>query len=74
MGHHDRRGNAQDTGGQGDALSVVAGRKRHHAGLSLTFVETRQRIERAAKFEGAHALVVLTLEEHLGIELPVQGA
>ncbi|MNI94266.1 hypothetical protein D3C76_1059120 [compost metagenome] len=72
MGHHDGRGNTQDTCRQGDALGVIAGRKRHHAGFTLALVETGQCIKSTAELESAHALIVLALEEHLGTQLSVQ--
>lgn len=72
--HDDRCGNTQQLRGQRDGLRMVARRKRDDARRALPLVELRQCVERAAKLEGAHALEVLALEEHLRAEHLVDGA
>ena len=66
--HHDRRGNAEHARRQRDRLRMVAGRERDDTVAALLRVEARQRVERAAELECAHALQVLALEEHLRAE------
>jgi hypothetical protein len=60
-----RRGRANELRGERDALAVVAGGRGHHAGRAAGRVEACEGVERAADLEGAGALEVLELEEHL---------
>ena len=53
---------------------MVARGKRDHAGPALAFIKAREGVEGAAELEGAHALQVLALEEHLGAEFGVHRA
>ena len=55
------------------ALRMVAGRERKHTAGALTRVELRQRVERAAKLEGAGTLEVLAFEKQLGAHALICG-
>src|SRR6185369_10869083 len=71
--HHDGGRNAQQTGRQRYCLRVIAGGKRDHPCLALRRAEFRQRVVSAAKLESSHALQVLALEKHVGLQLAVGG-
>jgi hypothetical protein len=55
-------------------LRVISGRERDDAAPPLIIVELRQRVERATKFEGAHALEIFAFEKHFGAEFVVDRA
>ena len=63
--HDDRRRDAEELRGQGDALGVVAGGEGDHAAAALGFGDLQQGVHRAADLERAGALEVLALEPHL---------
>ena len=64
----DRRPHAEEAGGVGDRLAVVAGRGGDHAALPLVCAELRDQVDPAAHLEGADRLVVLVLDEDVGAE------
>ena len=72
--HEDDARNVEQVPRERDRLRVIAGRKGQHPTAPLGGGEARQRIEGAAKLEGAGALEVFALEEQVrvgpGIERP----
>src|SRR5439155_877805 len=61
----DARRDADELRREGDALTVVAGRRGDHTRSARRRIELEDRVERAADLERARALQVLELEEHV---------
>ena len=59
--HHDRRRNAEQSRVIGEALRVIAGRRRDHAAPAFVRRELEQCVARAALLEAAGALQVVEL-------------
>ena len=64
--HDDDARDVEHLSGERDGLRVVAGREGDDAAAALVGVQSRERVVRAAKLEGAGALQVFALEEQLG--------
>ncbi len=67
-GHEDRRLHAERARRERDALRVVAGARRDDAAGALVGAERRDAVVGAADLEGAGALEVLGLHQHLGAD------
>jgi hypothetical protein len=67
LGDADRRLHAEEAGGIGDRLSVVSGRGGDDAAFAFFLVELGDQVDPAPDLEGADRLVVLVLDEHLGV-------
>src|SRR5207247_10238871 len=61
----DARRDANELRREGDALTVVAGRRGDHTRSARRRIELEDRVERAADLERARALQVLELEEYV---------
>ena len=59
--HHDSDGNGQQAGVIGNALCVIAGRRRDHAPFAGFVRKLQQRVARAALLETAGALQIVEL-------------
>ena len=59
-------GNAQRFGGDGDRLSMIAGRIRDHAARQVVVGNRQDEVGRAPDLERAAALEVFALEEDAG--------
>ena len=68
------RGMSSSCPGERDGLRVIAGGEGHDAAAAFVGREARERVVGAAELEGAAALEVLALEEHLGAGAGVDGA
>ena len=73
LGDADRRLHAEQARGEGDRLTVVAGRRGHDAALPLARGELGDEIDSSPNLEGPDRLVVLVLDEDLGAEQIVEG-
>lgn len=73
LGYADRRLNAEAAGGIGDRLAVVPGRGRDHSALVLLRAELRDQVDPVPDLEGADRLMVLVLDEDLGVGQRVQA-
>ena len=66
---HDDLGLDREPGTrEGDALGVVAGRRRHHPGATLPLGEVAHPVVGAADLEGVDCLTVLPLHQHGVVE------
>ena len=63
-GHDDGGRHAEELCRRGDTLSVIAGRKRHHAAGALVERERGKLVVGAAKLEGAGPLQGFRLQKH----------
>ena len=72
--HDDDARDVEELAGERDRLRVVAGREGDDAAAAFVGREARQGVVGAAELEGARALQVLALEEHLGAGARVHGA
>ncbi len=64
--HDDGRWNAQPLGMIGQALGVIAGRRREDAAGAFAVTQQQQLVERAALLEGRGELLVFRLDPQIG--------
>ena len=68
----DRGRRAQESGGKGDPLAVVARRSGHHASRAFLWIDRQQARNGAADLECARTLHVFQLEIHLAADYAAQ--
>ena len=73
LGDHHMTGNPPPLGGQSECPPVVARRVGHHAAGGFLVAQNGHGMARAAKFEGAGVLEVLTLQKEFTPGLLRQG-